>query len=346
MLIYGASHPAAKATQPMKAEIVSVGTELLLGFLTDTNAPFLADQLAQLGIDNYWIAQVGDNQGRLTDHLRRAWERSDLILITGGLGPTEDDVTREAIAALLGEEMVVIPELERQLRDFFGSRRLAMPESNIKQATLIASAQAIPNPVGTAPGWWVEKDGKRIAAMPGVPREMLRMWEHEVKPRLRALSGAQTIFTRTLKVMGLGESAAEAAIKHLLSGTNPTIATYAKRDGTHIRISGKAEGEAKARALVDELEAKAREALGNTVYGEDEATFEGAIGRLLRERGLSVATIESASGGLLANALAGSPDSAAAFRGGLILTDAQLAGGAARFLEDFDRSLIREHGPN
>jgi nicotinamide-nucleotide amidase len=330
----------------MKAEIVSVGTELLLGFLTDTNAPFLADQLAQLGIDNYWIAQIGDNQGRLTDHLRRAWERSDLIIITGGLGPTEDDVTRESISALLGEEMKVIPELETQLREFFGSRRLMMPESNIKQATLIPSAGAIPNPVGTAPGWWVEKDGKRIAAMPGVPREMLRMWEHEVKPRLRALSGDLTIFTRTLKVMGLGESAAEAAIKHLLAGTNPTIATYAKRDGTHIRISAKAEGEAKARALVDELEAKARLALGNTVYGEDEATFQGAIGRLLQARGLSVATIETASGGLLAHALGGVPDSAAAFRGGLVLDNAQLGEGAAPFLQGLDRETLRTHGPN
>jgi nicotinamide-nucleotide amidase len=329
----------------MKAEIVSVGTELLLGILVDTNAPFLADQLAQLGIDNYWIAQVGDNQGRLTDHLRRAWERSDLIIISGGLGPTEDDVTRESLAALLGEEMRVIPELEAQLREFFGSRRLAMPESNVKQATLIPSAVAIPNPVGTAPGWWIERDGRRVAAMPGVPREMLRMWEHEVKPRLRALSGGQTLFTRTLKVLGLGESAAEAAIKHLLAGTNPTIATYAKRDGTHVRISAKAEGEERARALVEELEVRAREALGANVYGVDDETFEAALGRRFAERGLTLASIETVTGGLLAAALAGTASGAETpFLGGLVVEPRRQGGPAGGPLSDLDMEVIRTHG--
>ena len=143
----------------MKAEIVSIGTELLLGQITDTNASYLAGELPSLGIDLYFISQVGDNLGRLVDTLRRGWERSDVIVTTGGLGPTEDDVTREAIAALMGETMVVQPELEADLRAYFQRRNRPMTPGNMKQATLIPSAQALPNPVGTAPGWWVEKDG-------------------------------------------------------------------------------------------------------------------------------------------------------------------------------------------
>ncbi|HEX2325444.1 MAG TPA: competence/damage-inducible protein A, partial [Chloroflexota bacterium] len=166
----------------MRAEIVSVGTELLLGHITDTNASWLAQQLSQLGIDNYYVSAIGDNLGRLTEHLQRAWERSELIVITGGVGPTEDDLTREAISALLGEPMVVQPDLEVALRAFFARRGVSMPESNVKQATLIESARVLDNPVGTAPGWWVERDGRAIVAMPGVPGEMFRMWEHQVVP--------------------------------------------------------------------------------------------------------------------------------------------------------------------
>ncbi|MDP2727114.1 MAG: competence/damage-inducible protein A, partial [Dehalococcoidia bacterium] len=158
----------------MKSEIVSVGTELLLGEIVDTNAAFLAQQLSLLGIDLYWISQVGDNRARLLEVLQRAWGRSDLILVTGGLGPTDDDLTREAIADLVGEEMKVDPGLEKWLRQSFSHMGLGMPLSNLKQATLVPSAQSVPNPFGTAPGWWLEKDGRVIVAMPGVPREMHR----------------------------------------------------------------------------------------------------------------------------------------------------------------------------
>lgn len=168
----------------MRAEILSCGTELLLGHITDTNATYLAQSLASLGIDLYFVSQVGDNQGRIVETLRRAWERSDLIIMTGGLGPTEDDLARESISTLLSETMQVDPRLEAELRGMFTARHATMPERNIKQATLIPSAQALPNPRGTAPGWIVEKDGRIIVAMPGVPREMYRMWEHEVVPRL------------------------------------------------------------------------------------------------------------------------------------------------------------------
>ena len=161
----------------MKAESISIGTEILLGEILDTNAQYIASRLPALGIDLYWMTQVGDNLGRLSEAIRRAWERTDLILTTGGLGPTEDDLTREAIAAVLDEPLSLDGELEAQLRAFFASRGLIMPERNVKQAALIPSARPIPNPRGTAPGWWVEREGRILVAMPGPPVEMERMWE-------------------------------------------------------------------------------------------------------------------------------------------------------------------------
>src|SRR5829696_32832 len=160
----------------MKAEIISIGTEILLGDILDTNGNYLAQRLPALGIDLYFTHQIGDNRDRLTELLRTAWSRSDLILTTGGLGPTEDDVTREAICALLDEAPHVDPDLERELREFFTRRGVPMPERNLKQAWLTPSTRAIPNPRGTAPGWWVEKDGHIVIAMPGPPAEMARMW--------------------------------------------------------------------------------------------------------------------------------------------------------------------------
>src|SRR5947209_14169473 len=192
----------------MRAEILSCGTELLLGHITDTNATYLAKSLAALGIDLYFVSQVGDNQGRIVETLRRAWERSNLIIMTGGLGPTEDDLARESISALLGENMQVDPELEADLRAMFATRNSRMPERNVKQATLIPSAQALSNPLGTAPGWWVEKDGRIVVAMPGVPVEMKKMWEEQAVPRLQSrLPGGAVILSRTLKCIGIGESA-------------------------------------------------------------------------------------------------------------------------------------------
>jgi nicotinamide-nucleotide amidase len=151
---------------PVKAEIIAIGTEILLGEIVDTNSAWIAQRLPELGIDLNYTSVVGDNRGRIDETLRRAWDRSDLIVTTGGLGPTDDDMTREGIAALLGEEPRVDPELEAYLRSFFASRGYPMPERNIKQATLIPSAQSIPNPVGTAPGWWVERDGRSSSACP------------------------------------------------------------------------------------------------------------------------------------------------------------------------------------
>ncbi len=301
----------------MRAEIISCGTELLLGHITDTNATYLAQSLASLGIDLYFVSQVGDNQGRIVETLRRAWERSDLIIMTGGLGPTEDDLVRESISAMLGETMRVDAMLEAELRAMFAGRNVTMPERNIKQATLIPSAQALPNPRGTAPGWLVEKGGHIIAAMPGVPREMYYMWENEVIPRLAPFAGG-LIFTRILRVWGLGESAVEERLGSVIHSDNPTIATYAKSDAVDVRITAKAETREGAEQQVAEMETRVREMLGHTIFGVDKDTLQSVIGKQLTARNQRLAVMESLTGGLLSSTITDYPGSSRHFIGGIV----------------------------
>lgn len=302
----------------MRAEILSIGTELLLGHISDTNATFLAQQLAELGIDLYFVSQVGDNLERLSETLARARGRSDIVITTGGLGPTEDDLTREAICAVLGETPSVDPELETELRAFFAERGITMPARNVKQAWRIPSATALLNPRGTAPGWWVERDGKIIVSMPGVPSEMTYMWEHQALPRLRPYTGG-LLFTRILRIVGMGESTVEERLGELIHLENPTIATYAKRDAVNVRITAKSPSEAEARALVDAADAQARVALGEDyVFGVDNDTLPGVVLRLLEEHGETLALMESCTGGLVASLLTDTPGSSTAFRGGIV----------------------------
>src|SRR5207244_249222 len=240
---------------PVKAEIIAVGTELLLGEILDTNSQYLAQQLTGLGIDLFFVTHIGDNMGRLSETVRRALDRSDVVIMTGGLGPTEDDLTREAITAALGETMTVRPELEEVLRGWYAKRNRPMPQMNIKQATLIPSATTIDNPIGTAPGWWVENNGKKIACMPGVPHEMKKMWEEQVAPRL-GMGGGGVLVTRTLKTVGIGESNVAEVVQDLIHNPNPTLATYAKPDGVHLRIAAKAESRDAANVMIAEFEKK------------------------------------------------------------------------------------------
>ena len=296
----------------MRAEIISCGTELLLGHISDTNATYLAQSLAAQGIDLYYVSQVGDNQGRVVETLRTAWQRSDLVIMTGGLGPTEDDLTRESISALLGESMAVDPALEQNLRERFSRIAPAMPERNIKQATLIPSAQALANPVGTAVGWWVEKDKHSIVAMPGVPREMHQMWEDEVVPRLSSY------------INGLGESAVEEMLDPLLHSNNPTIATYAKSDAIDVRITAKAPTRTEAMQLVAQTELQARQVLGNTIFGVAGDTLASVVGRLLTERKQTVSVMESLTGGLLASTITDVAGSSNYFIGGIVSYSTEL----------------------
>lgn len=306
----------------MRAEILSIGTELLLGQILDTNAQYLAQRLAALGIDCLFVSTVGDNFPRCRDTVSRALGRSDLVVCTGGLGPTEDDLTREAIAAALGEEPSVDPGLERELRAWFAARGQPMPERNRKQAWLIPSARAIPNPNGTAPGWDVRTDGTRLVAMPGVPREMTYMWEQHVEPTL--IAGA-VLRWRTLKLLGIGESSVEETLGDLVRSTAPTVATYAKNDGVHIRVTDKAPDAATADERIATMERAIRGRLGRYVWGADDDTLGSVIGGALVRRGWRLGTAESLSGGDIARTLVEAPGSARWYAHGVVLPHADAA---------------------
>ncbi|MFC2007662.1 CinA family nicotinamide mononucleotide deamidase-related protein [Chloroflexota bacterium] len=303
----------------MRAEIVSIGTELLLGSIVDTNSQFLANHLASLGMDLYYTCSVGDNYERLREVLEKAWQRSDLILTTGGLGPTQDDITRETIGGLLHEELEVDPGLKQGIINFFARRRMGMSANNIKQATLIPSATAISNPQGTAPGWWVEKEGHILVAMPGPPAEMQFMWQNEVFPRLQQKTNA-IILSRTLKTFGLSEAQIDESVTALLSLTNPTLATYAKADGIHLRITAKAARAEEAREMLSEREAEVRAILEDSIWGVDDDTQESITGQLLLAQGLSLAVAEGFTGGLLTRTLANIPPDQNCFKGGIVVT--------------------------
>jgi len=315
----------------VRAELLSIGTELLLGQIVDTNSAYLAGRLAGLGIDLLYMATVGDNLGRATATVRRAAERSDLVICTGGLGPTEDDLTREAIAAALGETPAVDPALEAELRAWFAGRGAPMPERNRKQAWLIPSARALPNPLGTAPGWDVRAGRVRIIAMPGVPREMTRMWEVEVEPSLAAQS---VLRSRTLKLLGIGESSVEEALDELVRSTTPTVATYAKNDGVHIRITDKGEDEAQVTARIESMDRAIRARIGQHVWGADADTLGSVIGAALVSRGWRLAVGEGLTGGDIARTLSETDGSDAWLAGAVVIPGAaedRLADAAGRF---------------
>jgi len=326
----------------VRAEILSIGTELLLGQILDTNAQYLAERLADLGIDVLFVSTVGDNLGRAKETIERALTRSDLVVTTGGLGPTEDDLTRETIAAVLGETPAVDPGLETQLRTWFAGRGMPMPERNRKQAWLIPSARAIPNPNGTAPGWDTRVNGRRIVSMPGVPREMRHMWEHTIEPTLT--SGA-LLRSRTLKLLGIGESHAEEALGDLVRSTAPTVVTKAKDDGLHVRMTDKDADAATMDARIAAMEAKVRERLGQYVWGTDAETLPSVIGDALLSRRWRLATAESLSSGDLVRALADAPNVREWYARGVVWPHAD-ATTLDRAIEDSDAQvrLILPHG--
>jgi len=323
----------------VKAEIVSIGTEILLGEILDSNSQYLASRLPALGIDLYYKHTVGDNLGRLVEVLGVAWNRADLVLTTGGLGPTEDDLTREAIAEVLREPLRVDPDLEAWVRSIFARRPTPMPERNVKQAWLVPSARAIPNPRGTAPGWWVERDGKVLIAMPGPPAEMNRMWEMEVAPELERRHTGVVLVTRTLKTSGLGEGSVDEMLSPLLKSTNPSIGIYARADGIHVRFAAKAATADEAREMIEPLEEEARRILAPAVWGADSDTFESIIGEMLADRGLTLAVMESCTGGLFSDVLTNVPGSSRYFRGAIVsyATDVKEMMGV-------DPGVIAEHG--
>ena len=303
----------------MHAEILSIGTELLMGELVDTNSSYLASELAKLGIEVRWVTKVGDSPERLHEAIERAFNRSDVTLTSGGLGPTSDDMTRETIARVCGEEMTVQDDLLEHLKSLFANRGFPMPETNVKQATLIPSAEAISNPMGTAPGWWVERDGSVIVAMPGPPREIQRMWANEVAPRLKARNAGVAIVTRNLKTFGISEGGLDEILSPLFESENPVLGIYSKQDGIHLRAIATATKDEEASALIAPMEAEIRRIIGDdAIWGEDEETPESKAMGLLRDEGLTLGVIEGFTGGLLCNNLTEIEGSGDVLRGGVV----------------------------
>jgi nicotinamide-nucleotide amidase len=323
----------------MKAEIIPIGTEILLGNIIDTNSSFLASQLPLLGIDLYFISTVGDNQKRLVDTLRRAWQRADLIITTGGLGPTQDDITREAIAELVNEEPKVDEKLWQELQDSLHHYLGEIPQSNIRQATTIPSAQIIRNRMGTAPGWWVEKDKHIIVALPGPSDEMKMMWQEGVLPKLEQKASGEVILSRVIKTFRLPEAKVDELVADLSKLSNPTLATYINPDGVYLRITAKAKGGPEAQRLIAQSEKQIRDILSPYIWGVDNDTLGSVIGELLRAKNRSLATMESCTEGLLCNTIATDSQSCTYFTGGLLACcdEAKMAYGV-------DASLINQYG--
>jgi len=304
----------------LKAEIISIGTELLMGELTDTNAAWIAGKLPALGIQLQWVSIIGDDLDMLAEAFSRGLQRSDIIFTTGGLGPTQDDLTREGVAKALGETPTVQDEALRELERIFQDRGTSMPSRNIKQAHLIPSAQFIPNRNGTAPGWWAERDGHFIVSMPGPPAELHPIWEEQVEPRLRQIADDEVTITRNIKTMGLGEASVDEIVSEFFGLGNPYLGIYSKADGIHLRVIARARTEAAARKMIAPVEEAIVTRLAPYVWGYDDETPEQSVGQILSQRGLTLATMESCTGGYLVNSLTDVPNSASYFKGGVVAT--------------------------
>nr|PZN05326.1 MAG: competence/damage-inducible protein A [Bacillota bacterium] len=287
----------------MKAEIISVGTELLLGQIVNTNAQIISQELQKIGIDVYYHTAVGDNKGRLTEIFHTAWNRSDVIITTGGLGPTQDDLTKEAIAEYLNLPLVLDEDSLNKIREYFQKRRREMPVNNWKQALLPEGSKPIPNQKGTAPGIFLEKGGKIVIMLPGPPFEMEAMLKDYVVPQLSKKTSS-VIFSRVLKFYGIGESLLEEKIKDLIENqSNPTIAPLAKRGEVTIRLTAKAGSREEAMSLIEPVEAEIRSRFGEYLYAFDDENIEDVVARLLLEKNKTLAIAESCTGGLVSHKL-------------------------------------------
>ena len=288
----------------MRAEIISVGTELLLGQIHDTDATYLSQELAKVGVDVFYRTTVGDNPGRMGEALRTALARADLVIMVGGLGPTSDDLTREVIAEVQGLPLVEDRESAEQIEEFFRRRGVEMAPSNLKQAMIPSGGRALMNDRGTAPGIMVEKEGRIVFALPGPPHEMESMTQRHLIPHLRsAQEEDEVILSRVLHLSGIGESAAAREVDDLLEGREPTLAPLAGSGVVNFRITAKAGSQEEARKKIEGMERAVRERLGDYVFGADEESLESVVGDLLRGKGLTIGTAESCTGGLLAGRL-------------------------------------------
>lgn len=304
----------------MTVEIISVGTELLLGNIVNTNTAYLAQKCAGLGLSCYYQVVVGDNEERLADTIKQAYNRSDIIILGGGLGPTKDDLTKETVARIFDIKLIEDEASVENIKECHRRYNISeIPESNWKQALVFEGGVVVKNNNGTAPGLIYEKDGKHIILMPGPPNEMIPMFENDIEPYLRSLS-SKVLCSKMVKIIGVGESKAVEVIEDLIDGqTNPTIAPYAKSSQVHFRVTAmvdsEKEGEELIKPVVDELYNR----FGNKIYTTEESvTLEEVVAGLLLEKNLTITTAESCTGGLIGATLVNVPGVSSVFKEGYI----------------------------
>ncbi len=326
----------------MVVEIVCVGTELLLGNIVNTNAAFLAEQCAALGLSCYYQSVVGDNEERLSRTLGYALDRSDVVILCGGLGPTPDDLTKETAAKVCGLSLVEDAHTRAMIEAYFEkSQWKVIPDNNWKQAMVPEGAIVIDNNNGTAPGIIIEKDGKSVILLPGPPNELIPMFKNDIAGYLNRLQ-PEIICSKMVKLAGIGESQVADEIDDLIQKqTNPTIATYAKTGEVHLRVTAKVKNEEEAKKLIKPVVKELRERFGNYIYSvKEDETLEEAVVKLLGKHDLSLTTAESCTGGLLAGRLVNVPGVSEVFKQGFITYSDK----AKRKLLDVNKATLKKYG--
>lgn len=298
-------------------ELISVGTEILLGDILNTDAQFLSQELAKMGISVMHQSTVGDNAERLMKLLEEASERSDIIILSGGLGPTPDDITKEVCCDFFGKKMYLHEESLEKMKTFFAERKREMPESNVKQAMLPEGCVVFPNNNGTAPGLAMEKDGTHLLLLPGPPRELKAMFLESAVPYLRQFSD-KIIISHNVRTFGIGESSMAERVSDLLDMQNPTVAPYAKDGEALLRVTAMADSEEQAEEMCRPVIEEIKSRLGDTVYGVDYTCIEEAVVELLREKNLKIATAESCTGGFIAKRITNVSGSSEVFECGIV----------------------------
>ena len=325
----------------MTVEIIAVGTEILLGNIVNTNAAYLAEKCAELGLSCYHQDVVGDNEERLMETIRLALSRADILLLSGGLGPTQDDLTKEAAAKVMGRELYMHEPSKEAIRQFFAERNLEITDNNWKQAMVPEGCIVVDNPGGTAPGIIITENDKHLILMPGPPGEVIPMFEHSIMPYL---AGLQTgvIYSQTVKISGVGESKAESMVEDLISGqSNPTIATYAKIGEVHLRVTATAQDEKEARKLVKPVVKELKGRFGNHIYTTDsDVTLEKAVVDLLVANKLTACTVESCTGGMLSARLINVPGVSEVFKSGYVTYSNK----SKRRLLGIKKNILVKHG--
>lgn len=313
----------------MSAEIICVGTEMLLGDILNSNAQYIALQLAQLGIPHFYQTVVGDNVDRIKEVIEIASQRAEILIFTGGLGPTPDDLTCETIADFFGSPLIERPEVIEDITKKYKARNRTMSASNRKQALIPEGAEILPNPTGTAPGIiWQQNANLTIFTFPGVPSEMHRMWEETAVPYLKSQGwGEQIIYSRMLRFWNVPESAMAEKVSALLNLPNPTVAPYASKGQVKLRVSAKASSEAEAESLIEPVAKQIQEIAGLDYFGADDDTLASVVGDLLRKSGETLSVAESCTGGTLGGMLTDIAGSSDYFWGGVISYDNSVKAG-------------------